>query len=264
MERSQRATVRTLADSVVLICGGTSGIGLASAIAFAEAGTRRIAIMGRDSTRGQAARDRVSTRIPGVQIEYVQGDGSNPDDAEACAARVKELFGRIDVLVNSTHGSAPAQPLRKIPVRDIARLVTHVLAPMQMSRVVLPFMQEQRGGSIINVASDSAKLATPGGTILGACMAAIVMFSRTLAMESKRYGIRVNAVTPALVTGTPLFDLAMADEFTARLFAEAERKSALGFSSPEDVAALIVFLGGPGAARLTGQAISVNGGMSAA
>jgi NAD(P)-dependent dehydrogenase (short-subunit alcohol dehydrogenase family) len=265
METQTSVKAKRLDESAVLVVGGSSGVGLATAVGFVEAGVRRIAIMARDARRGFAAQHKVRTVASDAQVEFVEGDASDAEQAQRSAERARALLGGIDVMVNSTHGSNPAQPLHKIPVGDIARLVLQtVLAPMQMSRIVLPWMQEQRSGVIINVASDSAKTATPGGTVLGASMAAIVMFSRTLAMEAKRHGIRVNVITPALITGTPLFDLSMADEFTAKVFAEAERKTRLGFASPEDVAALIVFLAGPGAAKLTGQAISVNGGMSAA
>jgi 2-hydroxycyclohexanecarboxyl-CoA dehydrogenase len=259
------AKIRQLDDSAVLVCGGTSGVGLASAVAFAQAGVKRLAVMGRHADRGEAARKTILEHAPRAQIEFIAGDASDLQQAEASAERARSVLGGIDVLVTCTHGSNPAQPLDRIPPADISRLLLQsLLAPFQMSRIVLPWMQAQKGGSIIHVASDSAKLATPGGTILGAAMAAIVMFSRTLAMEAKRHGVRVNAVTPALISGTPLYDAVMADPFMARVFAEAARKSALGIPSAQDVAALIVFLGGPGAGRLTGQAISVNGGMSAA
>ena len=95
-------------------------------------------------------------------------------------------------------------------------------------------------------------------------MAAIVMFSRTLAIEAKRSGVRVNCVTPSIVRDTPLYDRLMADDFAGRLFAKAERRAHLGVATPGDLAALVVYLASPAAARLTGQAISVNGGISAA
>jgi NAD(P)-dependent dehydrogenase (short-subunit alcohol dehydrogenase family) len=135
---------------------------------------------------------------------------------------------------------------------------------MYLTRAVLPFMQAQGGGSIINVASDAAKVATPGESVLGAGMAAIVMFSRTAAIEAKRNGIRVNAVTPSLVAGTLTAERVLSDGFSKKLFESAVKQAHLGVAEPEDLAALIVFLGGPSSARLTGQAISVNGGISAA
>jgi len=95
-------------------------------------------------------------------------------------------------------------------------------------------------------------------------MAAIVMFSRVAAIEGKRNGIRVNAVTPSLIANTPTAERVLEDGFSKGLFEKAAAMAHLGVAEPEDLASLIVFLGGPGAARLTGQAISVNGGISAA
>jgi 2-hydroxycyclohexanecarboxyl-CoA dehydrogenase len=94
-------------------------------------------------------------------------------------------------------------------------------------------------------------------------MAAIVMFTRTLAVEGKRNGIRANVITPSLISGTPTTERAMSEGFSKKLFEKAAQLAALGVASAEDQAETVVFLSGPGAARLTGQAISVNGGISA-
>src|SRR5262245_470193 len=125
--------VRKLDESAVLVSGGTSGIGLASAIKFAEDGVKRIAIMGRNAERGESARKRVLEAAPKAQVEYIRGDAGNAASAEESVAQARKLLGGLDVLVNSTHGSNPAQPLHKIPVNDISRLITQtVLAPFHM------------------------------------------------------------------------------------------------------------------------------------
>jgi NAD(P)-dependent dehydrogenase (short-subunit alcohol dehydrogenase family) len=142
-------------------------------------------------------------------------------------------------------------------------LLSVALAPLMMNRIVLPWMRAQDGGAIINIASDAAKVPTPGETVLGAGMAAITLFSRTLAIEAKRYGVRVNTLTPSLVVGTPTGDLAQTAPFSARLFATVTTMAGLGLTVPDDLAELIVFLASPQAARITGQVISVNGGISA-
>ena len=82
---------------------------------------------------------------------------------------------------------------------------------MHLTRAVLPIMVEQSGGSIVNIASDAAKVATPGESVLGAAMAAIVMFSRVTAIEAKRDGIRVNVITPSLIAGTPTAEAVLQD-----------------------------------------------------
>lgn len=173
--------------------------------------------------------------------------------------------GGLDILVVSTAAAVLPRLLSEIAVEAIPRiLVEQAAAPMILSRAVLPGMRKRQRGSIVLVASDAAKLATPGETVIGAAMAAIVMFARALAMEAKRDGIRVNVATPSLIYGTPIYDRLMADEFSARLFGKAAELASLGLAEPDDLAQLILFLSSPEAARITGQAISVNGGISAA
>ena len=126
-------------------------------------------------------------------------------------------------------------------------------------------MMEREGGCVINVASDAGKVATPGEAVIGAGMAAIIQFTRGLAIEGKRNGIRANTLTPSLVEGTPLTDRLMEEgRFSAKLFAKARPMAHLGATYPEDLAAMALFLASPEAAKVTGQAISINGGISAA
>lgn len=135
---------------------------------------------------------------------------------------------------------------------------------MLLTRIVLPYLQEQCGGSIITIASDAAKVPTPGEAALGGAMAAIVMFTKVAALEAKRNGVRVNVLTPSLIAGTTTAANVLSDGFSKRLFEKAASQAHLGVAEPEDLAAMAVFLGGPAAARVTGQTISVNGGVSIA
>jgi NAD(P)-dependent dehydrogenase (short-subunit alcohol dehydrogenase family) len=256
---------KELNDSVVLISGGTSGVGLAAAKQFASAGARKIVLVGRNEARGEDARGQLLSDYPKAQVEYFQADANDPAQAERTCEFARATFGAIDVMVNSTAANYVPKLLHNTPTENIASILTQqALAPMHMSRAVLPFMREQKGGVIINVASDAAKVPTPGESVIGAAMAAIVVFTRTLAIEAKRDGIRANVLTPSLISGTTVYDRVMDDPFSAKLFANAAKLASLGVAEPDDLAALIVFLGSPAAARLTGQAISVNGGISAA
>jgi NAD(P)-dependent dehydrogenase (short-subunit alcohol dehydrogenase family) len=90
------------------------------------------------------------------------------------------------------------------------------------------------------------------------------MFCRGLAIEAKRSGVRVNCVTPSIVRGTPFYDMLMADPFASKLFSKAERLASLGVVDADEVAELVAFLASSASAKVTGQAISVNGGISAA
>src|SRR3546814_13101513 len=113
---------------------------------------------------------------------------------------------------------------------------------MVMGRAVLPVMRASGAGSIVVVASDAAKSATPGETVIGAAMAAITMFARAMAMVVKRVGLRVNIVTPSLISGTPIYDRLMQDEFLARLFGTAAKPALLGVADADNAAANISFL----------------------
>jgi len=247
----------------LLVTGGTSGIGLAIAVAFAQAGARRIGLIGRNVERGAAAARQVAAAD--ASVTFIQADANDPVQARRACAEAVEQLGGIDVLVNSTVGSFTPELFHDIPLETIPDIVTQqLMAPLLMCSAALPGMRSRRSGVIINIASDAAKVATPGESVLGGVMAAIVMFSRTLAMEAKRDGVRVNVLTPSLVEGTASADRILAEGFSRKLFEKVAKQAHLGVCRPEDLAAIAVFLAGPGGARITGQAISVNGGISAA
>jgi NAD(P)-dependent dehydrogenase (short-subunit alcohol dehydrogenase family) len=257
--------VRELADSTVLIAGGTSGIGLASAKALADAGVRRIALLGRNAQRGNVARDSVAEYCPEADVVFIGTDATRVHDVNRAVSQTHDRFGSLDVVVGSTASSYRPELLHRMPAEDLGgTLNAMVLPPMLLTHAALPIMRAQGGGSIINIASDAGKIATPGESALGAGMAAIIMFSRVAAIEGKRDGIRVNALTPSLVMGTATADHVLSDGFSKKLFEKAAKQAHLGVAEAEDLAALVVFLASPAAAKLTGQAISVNGGISAA
>lgn len=252
-------------DAAVLIAGGTSGVGLATAVAFAQTGCRRMMLLGRDEERGKRAVDHVLQAVPGAGTEFLAADASDPVAAVNAAAETHHRLGAIDVLVNSTVAAYQPTLLHDIPPEEIGEiLVRQALAPLLMSRAVIPYMRKQEAGSIINIASDAAKVPTPGETCIGAAMAAIVTFSRTLALESKRYGVRVNAVTPSLVVGTGTYDRVMTEGFSKKIFDRITAQAHLGLTEPEDLANLILFLASPLSRLVTGQVLSVNGGISIA
>lgn len=252
----------TMAERGVLVVGGTSGVGLAAARAFVDAGVRHIVLVGRNVDRGRTVCDEM--RAAGrSEVDFVAADVRDEATAIRVATDAYNHLGRIDVLVNATSASHVPTLFHTMPFDDIRGIITDViLPPLLMSRAVLPVMGSQSFGCILNIASDAAKVPTPGETVIGAAMAAIVTFSQTLATEAKRDGIRVNVLTPSLIDGTGTADRLFADEFSSRLFGKARSRADLGVTTPEDQAALIVFLAGPGGQRITGQAISVNGGIS--
>ena len=255
---------RIFAGQTLLAVGGTSGVGLATAVRFAELGAS-IVLVGRDAGRGERAIATVKEAAADTQVLFVSADSNVPEQATKVVEQAEARFGKVDVLLVSTASAALPGLLHDTPIGEIGSiLVEQTLAPLVMSRAVIDGMRARGSGCIINVASDAAKVATPGETILGAAMAAITMFSKSLAMEVKRDGVRVNVLSPSLIVGTPVYDKLMADPFSSRLFGKATKLASLGLARAADLAEACVYLAGPAGARITGVALSINGGISAA
>lgn len=256
--------VAPIEGSGVAILGGTAGVGLETAAQFAEAGARLV-LLGRSAERGARAIEAVKARAPEADIGFVHVDAVDPGDAARAAAEVRSRLGVIDSLVCTTGPSHPPQLLHTIPAAELAPRIDEILRPpMHMIHAVLPWMREAQGGAIVAVASDAAKIATPGETLVGAAMAAIVMFCRAAALEEKRHGIRINLLTPSLIANTPGAALIDSDPFAARLFEKATAMAKLGVAEAADLAPMALYLASPAARRMTGQAISINGGISVA
>jgi NAD(P)-dependent dehydrogenase (short-subunit alcohol dehydrogenase family) len=255
----------TPVSSVVnaVLTGGSGGIGVATAALLAEQGVRRIIINGRDADRGNRACAEISRRAPGASVLFVAADVSNADGAGELFRRVAALLDEpLSVLVNCTGGDFAPELFRQTTADEIDGVVRHWLSSrLHCCRAGLPLMT--KGSVIVNVASDAAKVPTPGEAVIGAAMAAIVMFSRTLALEVKREGIRVHAVTPSIVEGARLRARIAAGGFGGKLFEKAAAAAHLGVATERDVAEVIAFLASGRAARMTGQVISINGGISA-
>ena len=215
--------------------------------------------MGRNADRGAAA-------AADTGATFLQADVSDIGTIETVFAQADRSLGGIDTLICTIGGTRLPDLLFNWSLEEIrATLLSDVAPFLYCGRAVMPLMQARGGGAVINVASDAGKVATPGETVIGAGMAAIIQFTRGLAIEGKRNGIRANTLTPSLVEGTPLTDRLMEEgQFSAKLFAKARPLAQLGATMPEDLAEMAAYLASPAGALVTGQAISINGGISAA
>ena len=246
----------------VAILGGSAGVGLETAAQFAEQGARLV-LLGRNSERGETARQQILDRAPRAEVGFVRVDATDPEDTLRAEAECRQLLGSIDVLVNTTGPSDHPRLLHNIAIQTIQQRINEIiLPPMHMMHAALPAMRANGCGSIINVASDAAKVATPGETLIGAAMAAIVMFSKAAALEVKREGVRINVLTPSLISDTPGAALISSDPFSAKLFEKTAAMAHLGVATPADLASMALYLASSAASRITGQAISINGGIS--
>lgn len=249
--------------SGIVIAGGTSGVGLATARYLADAGATRQVLVGRNEVRGKEAVVQLQISNPECEVLFISADVNEAGAAEDVVRQAQSHLGSVDILINSTVAQYQPTLLHDIePEKLVDILIQQAIGPILMSRAVVPVMREQKSGSIVTVASDAAKVPTPGETTIGAAMAALVTFSQTLAVEAKRYGVRVNVLTPSLIVNTGSYDRAMNAEFSKKIFDKIVSQAQLGLTEPEDLANAILFLASPMSRRITGQVISVNGGIS--
>ncbi len=249
-----------------LFTASTSGIGLSAAEIFAEGGARTIVVNGRDPEAGAraVARIRLAAR-PAADVVFVAGDLADPSAAESVCRSALDRDGRLDVFLHAGGGDISPRLFTDLGSETYRPLIDgHFTSLLHCCRVVAPAMIGAGGGSIVAVASDAGKIATPGESVIGAMKAATIMFVRTLALEMARHQVRVNCVTPSLVVDTKAHDRVMSSEFSRKIFEAASRRARLGLPGPRTVATAAMFLASSLSSHTTGQAVSVNGGISAA
>jgi 3-oxoacyl-[acyl-carrier protein] reductase len=231
-----------------LVTGATSGIGRAIAAALAAEGAR-VAVSGRDATRG----DEAAEAIGGV---FVAADlGESADAARSLAARATEaLGGRIAILVNNA-GVYPSGPTADLSDADVERLLSvNVRAPHALVAAIAPAMAARGEGVIVNVGSWISRVGMPQGALYSATKAAVEQLTRSWAAEFGGAGVRVNAVSPG-VTRTE--GNAGSEELLSAMTA---RTPAGRLGEPEEVAHAVVWLAGDGARFVHGATIDVDGG----
>lgn len=246
---------------VALVVGGGGGIGRGVAARLAAAGAH-VVIAG----RSERLAPEVEAGLAGWRdrVGYVSADIA---DRAACAAMIADVVarhGRLDAVVNCANTLVPGMAGRFADV-DAARfgafLDASLGAMFVLVHAALPSLRRQ-GGAILLFASDSGRVAAPNQTMIGSTRAAIMMFARSLALEAAADGVRVNCISTSFVKDTPVWDMVMAGPIAARARTAASR-AGLGLPGPGDIAELAMFLCSDASAHLTGQVISVNGGVSA-
>ncbi|MCS6851715.1 MAG: SDR family oxidoreductase [Gemmataceae bacterium] len=219
-----------LANKVVLITGGGSGIGLATARGFLEAGAR-VAITGRNEAKLLAA---AATLGGGDRLLSQTADVSQPDQVQALVRRVTDAFGPIDILVNNAGTNIKRRAMRELTPESWQLLIRSNLdGAFYCIHAVLPRMLERRDGLIINIVSTSGKRAGPlGGAAYAASKFGMHALGICLAAEERESGIRVSNIYPGEVD-TPIL------EARPQAVTQAQRAQML---QPEDVAAAVLFV----------------------
>jgi len=242
-------------DKVAIVTGAGRGLGKAIALALGREGSIVVVV---DINPAQGEETVRELETLGVEAMWVRADVSNKADAERMAADTLDRFGSIDILVNNAgiHDAAPfVEETEDMWQRMFA---TNVMGTVLPSQAVVPEMMKRKKGRIVNISSKAAIVGEPYHAAYSASKGAILALTRAMAVELGSYNITVGAVCPG-PTYTDMLLGATGD-------AEREELAAIAplgrLGQPEDIAAAVLYLASEEAGWCTGQALSVDGGMS--
>ena len=243
---------------VVLITGALTGIGRATALAFAQEGAR-IVVSGRRDQEGQALTQEL--RALGVEAEFIRADVRHEDDVRNLVDKTVARFGRLDVAVNNAGTEGKPGPVTEQTAESYAATFdTNVLGTLLSMKHELRVMQAQGHGSIINISSTYGHEGAAGASVYAASKHAVEGLTKSAALEGAKSGVRINAVAPGPT------DTGMLNRFTG----SSERKAALTktvplgrVGDPAEIAHAAVFLASDNASFITGQILAADGGKSA-
>jgi NAD(P)-dependent dehydrogenase (short-subunit alcohol dehydrogenase family) len=243
---------------VVLITGALTGIGRATAIAFAKEGARLV-VSGRKEAEGKALE--AELRGLGAGAEFVAADVRHEKDVSNLVDKALARFGRLDVAINNAGTEGSPGPLTEVSEQTYSAMFdTNVLGVVLSLKHELRVMQAQGSGSIVNISSTMGERGAANLALYAGSKHAVEGITKSAALEAAAYGVRVNAVAPGPTETAMLDRLTGSPERKAAFFAAVPLKRG---AAPAEIADAVVFLASGKAAYITGQIIRVNGGKTA-
>jgi len=240
---------------VVLITGALTGIGRATAVAFAREGAR-VVVSGRRDDAGHALASEL--RELGAEAEFLHADVREDDEVHGLVDKTIAKFGRLDVAVNNAGTEGTSGPVTEQSAESYATTFdTNVLGTLLSMKHELRVMQAQGHGSIINLSSLLGQRGAPGASVYTASKHAVEGLTKAAALEGSEFGVRVNAVAPGPVETDMLDRFTGSAEQKAGLIARIPLKRA---GEPNEIAQAIVYLSSDRASFITGQILGVDGG----
>lgn len=244
---------------VVLITGALTGIGRATALAFAREG-HRIAVSGRRDEAGQALA--AELRALGAEAEFIRADVRFEGDVRNLVEQVVERFGRLDVAVNNAGTEGQLGPITEQSTDNYDSIFsTNVLGTLLSLKHEMRVMLAQGAGAIVNLSSIAGQVGIAGASIYAASKHAVEGLTKSAALEGAAAGVRVNAVAPGPVATEMLERFVGGDQQAKEGFLAT--MPARRAASMDEIAQTIVFLGSDKARYLTGQSLAVDGGYTA-
>lgn len=249
-----------LSNKTVVITGGGGGIGGATCKRFAAEGAK-VAVFDRNLEAAEQIAAEV--RAAGGQAQAFACDITDRASVDAAVAATEAALGPIDVLVNNA-GWDVFKPFTKTAPSDWEKLIAiNLTGALHMHHAVLPGMAARKSGRIVNIASDAGRVGSSGEAVYAACKGGLISFSKTIAREHSRHNITVNVVCPG-PTDTALFaDYKEGAGNPEKLMEAFTRAIPLGrIGQPGDLPGAILFFASDDAAFVTGQVLSVSGGLT--
>ncbi len=252
--------MRDFQEKTIIITGGGGGIGSATSRHFASRGAQ-VAVYDRDL----AAAERTVSAIKeeGGQAKAFACDITDRAQIDRAVAETEKVLGPISVLVNNAGWDIFRPFLQTSPEEWEKLIAINLVGALHMHHAVVPRMAERKYGRVINIASDAARVGSTGEAVYAACKGALVSFSKTLAREHARDGITFNVVCPG-PTDTNLFaEYAKGAGNPEKLMEAFRRSIPLGrIGRPDDLPGAIAFFASDQAGFITGQVLSVSGGLT--
>jgi NAD(P)-dependent dehydrogenase (short-subunit alcohol dehydrogenase family) len=256
-----------LADEVAIVTGGGRGIGRAIAKRFAAEGAS-VVITARTALQLESVAKEIADA--GGDAAWVVADVSREEDVEMILNVAREEFGGVSILVNNAGIYGPVKPIEEISVTEWDEVIaTHLRGAFLLTRAVLREMYAKGGGAILNISSIAARSAFPWGAAYATAKTGLLGLTRTTAAEGAKRGVRANAILPGPVAETDMWQ-----ELNGKLADRSGQDVAAVFKNvlggilqgrpqtADEIAAAAAFLASDQASAITGQALSVDGGMS--
>lgn len=241
-----------------IITGGAMGIGRAISEYFVRAGAN---VLIADINEGAAQK---TAREIGNNVIAHRTDITDLSSVKDAVQKAVDSFEKIDVLVNNAGWDEIKFFLQTTPDFWDRVIAINYKGVLNTTFAVLPHMVEKKSGAIINIASDAGRVGSSGEAVYAGCKAGVIAFSKTIAREHARDNIRVNVVCPG-PTETPLFENLKKDETGAKILSSMDKFIPLRrLGKPEDLAPAVAFLASDEASFITGQVLSVSGGLTMA
>jgi 2-hydroxycyclohexanecarboxyl-CoA dehydrogenase len=246
-----------LNDKVAIVTGAGRGIGGAIAKTFSGEGAKVVVA---DLDLGSAARVAGEIESAGGDALALKVNVAEGDSVRALLGAVLEKYGRVDILVNNAGWDKIELFMESEEDTWDKVIAINLKGTINLCRAVLPIMISRKCGSIVNIGSDAGRVGSSGEAVYSAAKGGVIAFTKTLAREMARYKININCLAPG-PTETPLFaEIAAGNPKIADALVKAIPLRRLG--QPSDIAHAALFLASDEAAYITGQTLSVNGGLN--